>query len=135
MWYLRIPDSPVTGTWPSVKIASGTTEDVLAVGDVNGDGLDDIVASDMVNGKTIYWYQNPGTGAGNWTRRTVGDVTDWADRVELVDINGDGRRDIVVSVEKGGCNRGRDVLVPVLWTRRPGVDEALDCDPGAQPTP
>lgn len=101
VWYLRIPDSPVTGTWPSVKIASGTTEDVLAVGDIDGDGLDDIVASDIVNGKTIYWYQNPGTGAGNWSRRTVGDVTDWADRVELVDISGDGHRDIVVSVENG----------------------------------
>jgi hypothetical protein len=103
VWYLRIPDSPSTGAWPSVQIASGTTEDVLAVGDINGDGLDDVVASDAANGKTIYWYQNPGNGSANWTRRTVGDVTDWADRAELVDINGDGRKDVVVSVENGSA--------------------------------
>ncbi|MDP2005237.1 MAG: VCBS repeat-containing protein [Rubrivivax sp.] len=103
VWYLNIPADPTAGTWPSVKIASGTTEDVLAVGDIDGDGLDDVVVSDIANGKTIYWYQNPGNGAGNWTRRTVGDVTDWADRVELVDLSGDGRKDIVVAVENGAA--------------------------------
>jgi hypothetical protein len=104
VWYLRIPDTPTTGTWPSVKIAAGTSEDVLAVGDIDGDGLDDVVASDGTNGTTIYWYQNPGTGAGNWTRRTVGSVTDWGDRAELVDINRDGRLDIVVAVENGATS-------------------------------
>jgi hypothetical protein len=125
VWYLRIPDGPTTGTWPSVKIASGTTEDVLAVGDINGDGLDDVVASDLANGRTIYWYQNPGNGAGNWTRRTVGDVTDWADRAELVDLNGDGRKDIVVSVENGATSgavtywfQAPQDATTQTWTRR-----------------
>jgi hypothetical protein len=104
VWYLRIPDDPTAGNWPSVKIATATSEDLLAVGDVDGDGLDDVVASDGSNGTTIYWYQNPGTGAGNWTRRTVGDVTDWADRAELVDLNRDGRLDVVVAVENGAAS-------------------------------
>lgn len=103
VWYLNIPDNP-NGAWPGVKIASETTDDVLAAGDIDGDGLDDIVASDGSNGTTVYWYQNPGTGAGNWTRRVVGDVTDWADRVALSDVNRDGRRDVVVSVENGGTS-------------------------------
>jgi hypothetical protein len=104
VWYLRIPDNPAAGNWPSVKIASGTTEDMLAVGDIDGDGLDDVVASDIANGKTVYWYQNPGNGAGNWTRRTVGEVTDWGDRVELADVNRDGRRDVVVAVENAAAS-------------------------------
>ena len=101
VWYLQVPDNAASSDWPKVKVASGTSEDVLAVGDLNGDGLIDIVASDGSNGKTIYWFQNPGAGVDTWIRHTIGDVTDWADRAEVADINGDGRLDVVVSTENG----------------------------------
>lgn len=110
IWYIRIPGDATAETWPTVKIASSTSEDLLAVGDIDGDGLDDVVASDSAKGKTIYWFQNPGNGAGDWTRRTVGDVTDWADRAELVDVTGDGRRDIVVAVENGAESKATTYL-------------------------
>jgi hypothetical protein len=103
-WYVQVPDDPKAGVWASVRIASGTSEDLLAVGDIDGDGFDDVVASDGTTGKTIYWYQNPGNGGTNWIRRNVGDVTDWADRAELVDVNGDGRPDIIVSAENGSAS-------------------------------
>lgn len=101
IWYLRIPVNPAADAWPRVRIAVGTTEDVLAVGDIDGDGLDDVVGSDHADGKTIYWYRNPGDGSGDWIARTVGRVTDWADRSEVADIDRDGHRDIVVSTENG----------------------------------
>lgn len=104
VWYIGIPDDPTTVAWPTVKVASDTSEDLLAVGDIDGDGLDDVVASDAGNGKTIYWFRNPGNGAGDWTRRTVGEVADWADRAEIVDVDGDGRRDVVVAVENGAAS-------------------------------
>jgi hypothetical protein len=112
--YLRVPQDPAAGTWPSVRIASGTTEDLLATGDIDGDGLDDVLASDRNDGKTIYWYRNPGTGAGDWSRRTVGEVSDWGDRAELADVDGDGRLDAVVAVENG---KATDALT--YWFQAP----------------
>ena len=113
VYYLTIPANPLS-TWPAVKIASGTSEDLLATADINHDGLDDVVASNGSDGVTVYWYQNPGNGTGNWVRRTVGTVTDWGDRAEIADINGDGRLDIVVSVENGG-----DADAETYWFQAP----------------
>ena len=101
VWMLRIPDDSAAGHWPSFKIASGTTEDLLAVGDVDGDGRIDFVASGASNGRTVDWYRNPGRADRLWERYPVGDVVGWGDRSEVVDIDGDGRPDIVVSTENG----------------------------------
>lgn len=124
VWFLHIPDNPATGIWPGVRITSGTSEDLLAAGDVNRDGFVDIVASDA-NGKTIDWYQNPGTGAGDWIRHKVGEVPKWVDRAELADVDGDGRLDVVVSVENGATSGAgtywfQAPLDPVTqtWARR-----------------
>jgi hypothetical protein len=101
VWYLRVPDGPAGSRWSSTKVASDTSDDVLAVGDLNGDGWDDIVASDGANGQTVYWFQNPGSASGAWRGSTIGSVSDWADRAEVADIDGDGRLDVVVSAENG----------------------------------
>lgn len=91
---------------------------------MNRDGFVDIVASDA-NGKTIDWYQNPGTGAGDWIRHKVGEVPKWVDRAELADVDGDGRLDVVVSVENGATSGAgtywfQAPLDPVTqtWARR-----------------
>lgn len=107
VYYLQIPQNPSVGNWSTVKIGSSTSEDLLAVGDLNGDGWDDVVASDVTNGKTLYWYQNPKTGAANWTRRTVGTITGWGDRAEMADINGDGRLDIITASENGSADEAQ----------------------------
>ena len=69
----------------------------LAVGDVNGDGLDDLVVSRGVGGEMAIWLQDLVTGLPSvptWTRATSGTAT----VLRVADVDGDGRRDIAAAL-------------------------------------
>lgn len=80
---------------PANRLITDTPMDALAVGDINGDGREDIVF-------TRWWGEAPGMllqdasgnlGAAANLPRTgaIG-----SDAVEIVDVDGDGRKDVVV---------------------------------------
>jgi hypothetical protein len=72
----------------------------LAVGDVNGDGYPDIVATASDLGG-IHVYAGDGSGE-NWTRQPSGlPQRDWSYRVELADLDLDGDLDLVASFADG----------------------------------
>src|SRR6185295_9246308 len=57
-------------------------------------------------GHEVDWWQNPGTGAGNWTKIVAGTTTYEADRIEVADLNNDGRPDIIATDSDYGSGRG-----------------------------
>ena len=73
----------------------------VAVGDINNDGITDIVAGDTV-GRVLVW-QNPGYPfRGNWSQpvqvgKALGSVQD----ITLADLDRDGRLDLVVADDHG----------------------------------
>ncbi len=103
IYYFKIPDNPASGNWQRTLITNEATDEGIGVGDIDRDGDIDIAAGDMyTGGKKVAWWSNPGNGKGNWTKHKIGNISQWPDRFSLVDINSDGRLDLVVSEENGG---------------------------------
>ncbi|MDD5687363.1 MAG: chitobiase/beta-hexosaminidase C-terminal domain-containing protein [Elusimicrobia bacterium] len=117
IYCVEIPNSNYTtpASWITKEIAA-CNEQGFAVGDINKDGLLDVVVGDYTNlANGIYWCKNPGAGAdghvqpiANWTRNAIGNTQQTGtgvstryttDRIKVADINNDGRLDVVVSNE------------------------------------
>ena len=82
-------------TWSSFEVEPGLGLNGLDVADINSDGRHDIVVGGA-------WMENPGgdVAVAAWPKRTF--TTGWNSyaAVEAIDVDGDGRRDIVLSVSE-----------------------------------
>jgi len=99
-YYFQIPASfQEVGGWPRTKITSDSY--ACGSGDVDDDGLVDVIGATYGGPREIAWWKNPGQGAGDWEMFVIGEVVaEVPDRFEAADINGDGRLDIVVAEER-----------------------------------
>ncbi len=105
VFYFEIPENPEEGNWPMTRVLaeSPNSEEGLALADLNGNGLLDIIGckDKTQRPNPVGWYENPGDGSEDWTYHQIG-TTGWvADRYHVTDINGNGRKDIVVAVANG----------------------------------
>jgi len=138
MHYLEIPSSNPEGpAWPMTRISTDNEGGGLALGYIDDDDCLDVAASNRNNHNyDVSWYKNPCNGNSDWTRIYVGlSGYEISDRFEIVDIDGDGRKDIVVSTEvypqenRGGLFWFKAPSDPVngSWNKRTIVgDEEID---------
>jgi hypothetical protein len=115
LYYFQVPTKPNLGNWPMTKVATGTNEGI-GYGDIDGDGLIDLVACDGRPNVNVAWYRNPGSPSGQWKRHYLGKTDTWCDRVEVADFNRDGRLDVAVAEE---TQSRKPASAKVFWFEGP----------------
>jgi len=78
----------------------------LDIGDLDKDGEPLIVV----------WFENPGSISGEWKNTEIGKSNHPIDRVEVADLNGDGKSDIVISEER---YPGKEPDGNLFWYEQP----------------
>jgi hypothetical protein len=98
---LQVPEKPGAGDWPITKITHTDADEQKAIGlgDIDGDGHTDLVLPGGIRLSDIEWWRNPGKGGGNelWEKRALGKTINMAKMIEMADVNGDGRLDVVAT--------------------------------------
>jgi hypothetical protein len=118
-WY-RYPN------WTKHRIAEGSFTTDMAVGDVDGDGRPDVV---IPNDDGLIWYRNPRATGGDpatapWQAHNIHEDGARMHDVELGDLDGDGKLDIVTRHQSGfGKRMGNQIHLwrqnsPTSWSHR-----------------
>ncbi|MFC1662627.1 FG-GAP repeat domain-containing protein, partial [Patescibacteria group bacterium] len=107
IYVFEIPADPVNDTWIRRDInaaADPVYSEGIGVGDIDDDGKNDIAVSsehtDVARQKEVAWFKN--NSGENWQEYVVGSIPDKnVDRVYIADLDGDTKKDIVVSAANG----------------------------------
>ncbi len=128
-WFEAPPD-PRSGHWifhPEFDL--GATGFIYTE-DVNGDGLVDLVAS-AAHDYGIFWYEQKKSAEGRrtWVKHVIDDSWSQAHALTLVDLNGDGRRELVTGkryMAHNGHDPGEREPLGVYWYEAITVEGRLE---------
>ena len=103
IYLVEIPSTPTKGEWPITLVAENTSDEGIGVGDIDGDGDMDLAAGRRPEGGDepliVVWYENTGQ-AETWAPTVIGKSNHPIDRVEVADLNGDNKADIIIAEER-----------------------------------
>lgn len=122
-WYQN-PADPANDTWTKFAIGNLAAAGKLAIGDLDVDGLEDVIAINRP-GRQVGWYKRPADATQAWMGFQIAQY-DSASPVDMLvtDVDGNSQPDLVVATEQPGSLRW---FTPVsvqtdIWTENNLVD-------------
>ena len=101
--WLQAPEEPRNvGQWKLHTLYKAGWIMSLVVEDIDGDGDEDIIASDRKGDNSgLLWLENPGTTNihSQWTEHRIGDSGKEVMFIDIADLDGDGRKDVISAVK------------------------------------
>jgi len=124
IYAIQIPDKKADkGNWEVLKIGVNSSDEGIGFGDIDGDGFTDIVAGRRAAGEeepmVLVWWKHPGKKAGAWQATEIGQTSHPIDRVEVGDLNADGKADVIIAEER---YPGKEPDANLFWFENPGDD-------------
>jgi hypothetical protein len=125
-WY-EAPADPRQGAWKEHPLALGNRTEgqaehtpEIAVADLNGDGLNDILTS-SAHRHGIFWYEQiRESGTIRWKQHLIDDSWSQAHSITLADLDGDGVADLVTGkrfMAHNGSDPDESGPLGVYWYR------------------
>jgi hypothetical protein len=128
-WYKNGGGSPVVWTPYVITTAADGARSVFAA-DVDGDGRLDVLSASVYDDK-IAWYRNGGGNPVAWTPFVVSLSADFAQLVYAVDVDGDGRLDVLsASTDDDKVAWYRNMMCPRGSFGPGGYAPCAPCPPG-----
>jgi hypothetical protein len=117
----EIPRNPEKQTWKRTLIGKNTSDEGIGIGDIDGDGDLDVAAGRRPDGGEepliLVWFENPGSWKEFWNDTEIGTSNHPIDRVEVADLDGNKKNDIIISEER---YPGLEPDGNLFWYRNPG---------------
>lgn len=93
LWWHNNGGNPITWTEQTID-STFTGAKSVRVGDIDGDGDNDVVGAAIWNNQ-IAWWRNEGGNPVTWTKQVIDNIFSGAHRVQIVDIDQDGHPDVL----------------------------------------
>lgn len=136
-WWENPRDGSANWTQHNLGSTTGVEGDRVALADINGDGRLDVVVTETNNGSSgnaVFWFAQPTDAtSSNWTRNIIATNLGSLNSMDVADVDGDGKPDVVTAIHRGSLavTVWKNINNGTSWTENT-VSVGLDSHLGAR---